>query len=121
AREGLYEQAGYADRSSARMAVLCGAVRAGIRDYRQIAARIEDGRWPGLAAMFQNATTPMRKLLIHEWKKALLYVGARQPSGETVRHCNTSEVEVTRGGTQGGSSFDEHRFIRRWRATLLMV
>lgn len=120
ATEGVWEQTGYADRSSARMAVLCAAARAGMR-HEDVAARVEDGRWAGLGSLYRNATTPWRRLLVHEWKKALAFVGAGSSSQKPVRHCNTSEVEVTRGGPGGLSSFEAHRFIRRWRGVLHRV
>ena len=121
AQEGLYREAGYGDRSTARMALLCGAVRAGMR-YEDVVVRVEDGRWAGLAELFQNANKP-RVLLGKEWKKALAFVARNQGEQKSVRHCNTSEaVEVTRGEHRGRSEndvmVDEHRFVRRWRAVL---
>ncbi|MGP5697338.1 hypothetical protein ACTXPB_18305, partial [Brachybacterium alimentarium] len=41
AREGLFQAAGYSDRSTARMAVLCAAVRSGMR-FADVTARVED-------------------------------------------------------------------------------
>ena len=119
AREGLWEQAGYPDRSRARMAVLCGAARAGMT-HVDVVARVEDGRWAGLASLFQNATTPWRRLIVHEWRKALVFVGTSEGSSRSVRSCNTSEVEVTRGAPGGLSisRFDAHRAVRSWRAVL---
>ncbi|MFJ6044537.1 hypothetical protein [Brachybacterium paraconglomeratum] len=116
AQEGLYREAGYGDRSTARMALLCGAVRAGMR-YEDVVTRVEDGRWVGLVELFQNANKP-RMLLGKEWKKALAFVARSQGEQKSVRDCNTSEaVEVTRGA-ENDVMVDEHRFVRRWRAVL---
>lgn len=123
AREGTFEAAGYTDRSTARMAVLTAARRAGY-EHADVMARIEDGRWPGLRAMYQNATTRWRTLLGRtEWPKALAVVASTPRTQKSVRHCNTSEVPLaTRGaGTpaeQEKSVFEEHRHIRRYRAVL---
>ncbi|WP_394216807.1 hypothetical protein [Brachybacterium vulturis] len=121
AQEGLYLEAGYGDRSTARMAMLCAAARAGMR-FEDVAARVEDGRWAGVVELFQNANKP-GQLLGKEWRKAVAFVANSQRMKKSVRHCNTSEaVEVTRGAPQARTNeeitIDEHRFIRRWRAVL---
>lgn len=121
AQEGLYQQAGYGDRSTARMAVLCAAARAGLQ-FEDVAARVEDGRWAGLVELFQNANKP-GQLLGKEWRKAVAFVANSQRTKKSVRHCNTSEdVKVTRGAPRARTNeeitIDEHRFIRRWRAVL---
>lgn len=124
-REGLYAEAGYSDRSRARMAALTAARRAGL-DLKGVITRIEDGRWAGLAAMYQNATTPWRRLLAStEWPKAVALVGrtpkktrgSQQPH-ETVQYCNTSkDLKVTRGEPHH-TTLDEHRFLRHVRHAL---
>lgn len=127
AHEGTWEAAGYPSRSEARMAVLCAAVRAGLA-HKDVAARMEDGRWAGLVDLFANASARGR-LLSYEWRKALAMVGAGKGSGKSVRHCNTSEGQVvTRGDHAGSSARDEHdtvviehRYIRRFRAVLGQV
>ncbi|GAA1333619.1 hypothetical protein GCM10009592_27830 [Brachybacterium rhamnosum] len=124
AQEGLYREAGYGDRSTARMAVLCAAARAGLR-FEDVVARVEDGRWAGLVELFQNASKP-GQLLGKEWRKAVAFVANSQRMQKSVRHCNTSEgVEVTRGAPRARTNeeiaIDEHRFIRRWRAVLAEV
>lgn len=126
AREGTFEDAGYADRSTARMAVLTAARRAGY-DHPAVIARIENGTWPGLRALYANATTAWRTLLTRtEWPKAVALVAATPKTPTPVRHCTTSEVLLaTRGGPtpadQQKSTFDEHRFIRRLRAVMADV
>lgn len=124
AREGLFQAAGYSDRSTARMAVLCAAVRSGMR-FADVTARVEDGRWAGLMSLYQNANKP-GVLIGKEWRKACAFVVKKQAEKKSVRHCNTSEaLGVTRGGPQEKSAreitIDEHRFIRRWRAVLAEV
>lgn len=124
AREGLYREAGYADRSTARMAVLAAAARCGL-SFAEVTARMHDGRWPGLVELFQNANKP-GELIGREWRKACAFVARTQSEQKSVRHCNTSEaLEVTRGGPGGRTDreilADEHRFIRRWRAALADV
>lgn len=76
AQEGLYREAGYSDRSTARMAVLSAAARAGLR-FQDVLARVEDGRWAGLVELFHNANKP-RQLLGREWRKAVAFVGNSQ-------------------------------------------
>lgn len=124
AQEGLYREAGYGDRSTARMAVLCAAARAGLR-FEDVAARVEDGRWAGLVELFQNANKP-GQLLGKEWRKAVAFVARSRGSQKSVRRCNTSEVvEVTRGAPRARTNEEitivEHRFLRRWRAVLVEV
>ncbi|MDN5685861.1 MAG: hypothetical protein L0G94_04145 [Brachybacterium sp.] len=124
AREGLFVEAGYSDRSTARMAVLGAAARAGLR-FEDVTARLEDGRWAGLASLFQNANKP-GVLIGKEWRKACAFVARSSNSQKSVRHCNTSEAGiVTRGAPRERSAreitMDEHRFIRRWRAVLAEV
>ncbi|MGO1975202.1 MAG: hypothetical protein ACTH2Q_19775 [Propionibacteriaceae bacterium] len=124
AREGLFRAAGYSDRSTARMAVLCAAVRSGMR-FADVTARVEDGRWAGLMSLYQNSNKP-GVLIGQEWRKACAFVARKQKEQQSVRQCNTSEVlEVTRGEPREKSArdftIDEHRFIRRWRAVLAEV
>ena len=124
AREGLFQAAGYSDRSTARMAVLCAAVRSGMK-FADVTARVEDGRWAGLMSLYLNANKP-GVLIGQEWRKACAFVAKKQAEQKSVRHCNTSEaLAVTRGGPRVKSdqevTVDEHRFVRRWRAVLAEV
>lgn len=100
AREGRFQAAGYSDRSTARMAVLCAAVRSGMK-FADVTARVEDGRWAGLMSLYLNANKP-GVLIGQEWRKACAFVAKKQAAKKSVRHCNTSEaLVVTRGGTPG--------------------
>lgn len=101
AREGDFVSAGYRSASEGRMAVLCGAVRAGM-SYADVVMRIEDGRWPGLASLFSSAVQRAR-LLNREWRKAQVFVAASGPGVKRVRSCNTSGGEVTRGASAAPS------------------
>lgn len=124
AQEGTYLEAGYQDRSTARMAVLCAAARAGLV-FEDVACRIEDGRWAGMSVLLEHANKPSQ-LLGREWRKACALVARTVATQKSVRHCNTSEaVKVTRGDHAGTDAralvIEEHRFIRRWRAVLADV
>ena len=124
AQSGAFEEAGYRSASEGRMAVICAAARAGL-DFGGIVARMEDGRWPGLAAMFHNVSGDRHSRLGKELVKAQKIVAAT-PRPTSVRQCNTSAAfNVTRGAGTGRSAreieIDEHRFIRRWRAVLAEV
>jgi hypothetical protein len=128
AREGTWEASGYGSASEARMGVLCAAVRAGL-SFTDVTARLADGRWAGLNALYANANQPGR-LVGYEWRKASAYVTAHPEAGKRVRGCNTSAENVkSRGGRRAESSArasedpgsTEHRFVRRWRAVLAEV
>lgn len=121
AREGVYDTARYATASEARQAVIAGAARAGWR-LTDVAARLADGRWPGLAALYARYAPHQRHgALARDWRAAdrLISGTANEPAtdrrNDHVHRSNTSAQE-----SQGGAStaFDEHAYIRTWRAAV---
>lgn len=119
AETGQYDPARYASASEARYAVVAGAVRAGI-PFAQLVARLEDGRWPGLASFYARYRTAWRReALTKEWRKAQASITAqndqRSDGGSTsVRRSHTSAPESQRGVGAAGSALAEHAFIRTW-------
>ena len=122
ARDGLYDATRYKSPSEARQAVVAGAAAAGWR-LQDVVARLNDGRWPGLASLYARYRDP-HKALAKDWRNAAAFValpgGKPAPTSEndTVHRSNTSDQE-----TQGGrptavyaSGGDDHGFIRTWRA-----
>ncbi|GAB3930668.1 hypothetical protein GCM10027613_51820 [Microlunatus endophyticus] len=64
------DHTGYRSHSEARQAVITGCVRAGWK-LAQLISRIEDGRWPGLAAMYSRyGNRHSRKAIVRDWNKA---------------------------------------------------
>lgn len=120
ARDGVYDTDRYASPSEARQAVIAGAVAAGWR-LADVAARLSDGRWPGLAALYARYSPTQRHgALARDWHNAQRLVAqhAEQSAttgNDTVHRSNTSAQE-SQGGTPGVG--DEHAFIRTWRACL---
>jgi hypothetical protein len=133
AQRGMYDAARYASRSEARYAVLVRAASIGLT-FRDVVARVEDGRWPGLASMYARYADA-RKALGADWAKATVSAAASQTEPQVrqgkrhVRRSNTSH-EVTHGGVGGilpsDGSIDAgaatgHEEIRTWRTALRLV
>ena len=133
AREGIYDVVRYPTPSEARAAVMAAAARAGWR-LVDVVARIEDGRWAGLAALYaHHSPGSQRHRITRDWSAAAALVARTQktnpqtrvhvdPENDTVRRSNTS-VPESHGGAhpQPGTdptAGDEHAFIRTWRAAL---
>ncbi|MEL7978393.1 helix-turn-helix domain-containing protein [Isoptericola sp. F-RaC21] len=133
AREGIYDVARYPTPSEARAAVMAAAARAGWR-LADVAARIEDGRWAGLAALYaHHSPGSQRHRITRDWAAAAALVARTektnpqvrrhiQSENDTVRRSNTSARESQGGATPPPASDptlgDEHGFIRTWRAAL---
>lgn len=132
AREGIYDVARYPTPSEARAAVMAAAARAGWR-LVDVVARIEDGRWPGLAALYaHHSPGSQRHRITRDWSAAAALVARTQktnpqarahvdPENNIVRRSNTSAPE-SHGGAHpprtDTPAEDEHGFIRTWRAAL---
>lgn len=124
ARDGIYDASRYPSDSEARQAVLAGAARARWT-LADVAVRLEDGRWPGLAGLYARYSPGhRRKALTRDWHRAQALVGhhtaepASTSGNDTVHRSNTSAQESQGGRHPPQVSEDEHGFIRTWRAAL---
>lgn len=128
AREGIYDANRYGSPSEARMAVITAATRAGWA-LADVVVRLEDGRWPGLAAMYATSrpeATKRRQRISADWHNAQTFV-ARTPSRAGDSHVlssNTSLLKSLAGGTRPvprevPDAHLEHQFIRSWTTAVL--
>lgn len=129
AREGIYDATRYGSPSEARAAVMAAAARAGWR-LADVVVRLEDGRWPGLAGMYE-ANRPKadqrRERIAADWRnaQALIARTPRRAGSSYVRRSHTSRLESLAGGLRGapyGPPADphlEHQFIRTWTTAVL--
>lgn len=128
AREGIYDAHRYGSPSEARMAVMTAAARAGWR-LADVVVRLEDGRWPGLAAMYATnrpQAAKRRERIGADWHNARTFV-ARTPAQAADSHVlssNTSRPKPLAGGVRPLTSdaldvHVEHQFIRTWTTAVL--
>jgi len=127
AETGLYDASRYPSASEARQAVIAGAVAADW-SLADIAARLADGRWPGLASLYARySPTQRHRALARDWHAAQAFVTtSRQQatSGTEERHVrksHTSPPQSHGGSTNGVSAQGDHAHIRTWRTTLRAV
>jgi hypothetical protein len=127
AETGLYDASRYPSTSEARMAVISGAVAAGW-SLADVAARLADGRWPGLASMYARySPTQRHRALARDWHAAQAFVttSRQQATSGTeernVRKSHTSPPQSHGGSTNGVSAQVDHAHIRTWRTTLRVV
>lgn len=127
AETGVYDHARYPSASEARQAVVTGAVAAGW-DLRDVASRLADGRWPGLAGMYARySPTNRRTALARDWHAAQGFIStARDEPGSSagnahVRKSHTSRSRSQRGAQTAGEPQSEHDHIRTWRTVLRVV
>lgn len=128
AETGTWDRARYSSPSEARQAVIAGAVAAGW-SLADVAARLADGRWPGLAAMYARYPARDRhRALSHDWHHATSFVTAdRQKAARTSTdvHADRSHTSpsMSRGGPTGcpSESPNEHDHVRSWRTVLRAV
>lgn len=128
AREGIYDTNRYGSPSEARMAVIAAAARAGWA-LADVVVRLEDGRWPGLAAMYATnrpQATKRRERISADWHNAQAFIARTPPrSGHShVLSSNTSLLKPLAGGTrpafrQAPDAYLEHQFIRTWTTAVL--
>lgn len=109
ARTGDYDTTRYSSASEARQAVIWSAVAAGL-ELRDVASRLVDGTWPGLAAMYARYRPQSRhQALVRDWNSAARFEKhRRETTGPgTVRVRPTREPE-----THGGAS--TYQDARSW-------
>lgn len=109
ARTGDYDTTRYSSPSEARQAVIWSAVSAGL-DLRDVASRLVDGTWPGLAALYARYSPHSRhQALVRDWNSAVTFENQRRKTSGT----EPVRVRTTRGPkTHGGTS--PYESIRTW-------
>jgi hypothetical protein len=108
ARTGEYDGTRYASASEARQAVIWAAVAAGWT-FNDVAARLANGTWPGLASMYARYRSGTRHAaLVRDWKSAIRFENERRSKsvGDAVRVGTTSGPKTHAGGT--------YQQIRSW-------
>lgn len=123
---GSYDHARYGSASEARQAVVAGAVAAGWT-LADVAVRIADGRWPGLAAMYARYSPKARSISLgKDWHRAHAYLAGRDKrpgSDGSESHARKSHTSapISQGGPVVGDSSAERDHIRTWRTVLRVV
>ncbi|MGQ4535199.1 hypothetical protein ACUH9Y_08915 [Dermabacteraceae bacterium P13115] len=127
AQSGNWREYGYVSASEARWAVMFSAANAGM-EGQEVLARMQDGRWPGLAAMYghKHASTFAR-----EWAKIGAHIaseragqnaktGTKTAAGKSFRQSDT-RAKCSQGGKPqaGETSHDTYAEIRSWHSVLL--
>ena len=109
ARTGGWDRSRYADRSAARMAILCAAAARGWR-LADVRSAIASGTWKGFPGLYERASEPgrMERLLPLEWRKSAAFVAGEK----NVRHWLTSDVNHAPPADHCGA--DEFGLIRQW-------
>lgn len=128
AEAGIYDPARYGSPSEARQAVVAGAVRARWQ-LADVAARIGDGRWPGLASMYARYQPNARHgALARDWHAAQAHLIEQSPDqGRRDRQTSVRRSHTSASQSQGGAppavlaDADEHGFIRTWRTALRLT
>lgn len=125
AEAGTYDTGRYRSPSEARQAVVAGAVAAGW-GLGDVASRLADGRWPGLASLYARySPTQRHRALARDWHAAQSFIAAQEPrtnpGDRCVRKSHTSPPQ-THGATPGqGEPAAEHDHIRTWRTVLRLT
>lgn len=124
AETGQVDATRYRSASEARQAVIAGAVAAGW-GLGDVAVRVADGRWPGLASLYARySPTQRRGALARDWHSAQAFVAnAREtntnsPGSRSVRISHTSAPETHARTPDPTSTQAEHEYIRTWRTVL---
>lgn len=103
------ESDGYSSPSEARQAVLWACAASGWA-FADVARRIEDGTWPGLASMYGRYRAHTRHgALVRDWQKAISLAKSQR---ETTRMKAVRVGPTSRVKTHAGSAYDQ---IRTWR------
>jgi hypothetical protein len=108
ARTGAYDATRYRSPSEARQAVIWSAVAAGWQ-LVDVAQRLENGTWPGLAAMYARYRPNSRHdALVRDWNRAVRFEKQRRTKGpdSSVRVGTTSGPKTHRAGV--------YQEIRTW-------
>ncbi len=114
ARTGEYDQARYATPSEARQGVVWAAVASGW-SFAQLARRLQDGTWPGLASFYARYShTHHHRALSRDWHRALSFEKRRRRAAgsESVRTRTTSPQQSQRGGLGNGRRVNQE--VRVW-------
>lgn len=116
ARTGDYDTTRYASPSEARQAVLWASAASGWR-LVDVARRIEDGTWPGLASFYARYSAGHRhKALSRDWQRALSFEKRRREShrDNSVRLRTTSPHKTQRGERPGSAIVQRPAAISQW-------
>ena len=125
AETGLYDTGRYQSPSEARQAVIAGAVAASWA-LADVATRLSDGRWPGLAAQYARYSPNQRhNALARDWHHAQAFIDRTRreqptnaPGTSPVRISHTSPSETHARTPDQPSTQAEHDHIRTWRTLL---
>jgi len=127
AASGDYDRGRYGSPSEARQAVIAGAVAAGWA-LADVAVRLADGRWPGLAAMYARYSLAQRAVSLSEdWRRAHHFIVTdrkKQLSTSPDSHVHKSHTSpplTHGGGPDAREAIPEHDHIRTWRTLLRAV
>ncbi len=127
AASGDYDRGRYGSPSEARQGVIAGAVAAGWA-LADVAVRLADGRWPGLAAMYARYSLAQRAVSLSEdWRRAHHFIVIdRQKKSSTSPDSHVLKSHTSPPLTHGGDpaareAIPEHDHIRTWRTLLRAV
>ena len=130
ARTGLYDTDRYATPSEARQAVITAAAAAGWT-LADLAARLEQGTWAGLAELYARYRRGVRTALTRDWRKALDFL-SREKNGprSTTRvlpHSAPSPLDLSLPQIPAGPDLaelatgDVYGWIRCWQTGMLTL
>lgn len=125
AEVGVYDTGRYRSPSEARQAVVAGAAAAGW-GLVDVARRLEDGRWPGLASLYARySPTQRHQALARDWHAAQSYLATQRPAISSgrghVRKSHTSPPETHARTSDQPDAAAEHDHIRTWRTVLRLT
>lgn len=113
ALEGDWAAYGYDSPSEARWAVLWSAMATGL-SREDVAARMSDGRWPGLWALHAHRPRPWRAFADDWARMEPLFTAKNEAQDGSARTSDTS----ANSHTGEPSAPDNHGTIRTWRSLL---
>jgi DNA-binding MarR family transcriptional regulator len=130
ARTGIYDTDRYATPSEARQAVITAAAAAGWT-LPDLAARLEQGTWTGLAELYARYRSGVRTALTRDWRKALDFL-SREKNGprSTTRvppHSAPSPSDLSPPQLPAGPDLaelvtgDVYGWIRCWQTGMLAL
>lgn len=124
ARTGDYDPGKYATPSEARQGVVWSCAATGWR-LVDVARRVEDGTWPGLASFYARyAPAARHKALSRDWHRAISFEKRRrQAHGNQSVRLRTTSPHKTQRGEQPGSAIAQRRkvisqWVREWLAAV---
>ncbi|GAA1836179.1 hypothetical protein GCM10009795_096680 [Nocardioides hankookensis] len=129
ARTGEYPTTRYASPSEARQAVLWAAVAAGW-SFVDVARRVEDGTWAGLASFYARYRPHQRhNALSRDWRKAYMFETRRReahektsvrlrPTSPQKSHGAEGSSPVPVGSVQVAGRGDASARVREWLAAV---